>query len=59
MLKKIITGLIDRPILTSIFVMDFFILLVHRPPLIASLIMLGSLVVMCMYFGQKLELFKN
>ncbi len=59
MYNKIITGLLDRPILTSLFIMDFFILLFHRPPVFFSLVMLGSLVVMCMYFGQKLELFKN
>ncbi|NOT83186.1 MAG: hypothetical protein HOP02_00065 [Methylococcaceae bacterium] len=59
MFKKIITGLIERPVLTSVFVTDFFILLFHRPPIVFSLVMLGSLVVMCMYFGQKLELFKN
>jgi hypothetical protein len=59
MLKKIIAGLIDYPVLTSIFVTDFFILLFHRPPVLFSLVMLGSLVVMCMYLGQKLELFKN
>ncbi len=59
MLKKIIAGFIDHPVLTSIFVTDFFILLFHRPPVLFSLVMLGSLVVMCMYLGQKLELFKN
>ncbi|MEQ1635648.1 MAG: hypothetical protein ABL903_03080 [Methylococcales bacterium] len=59
MFKKIIAGLIDRPILTSLFVTDFFILLFHRPPILFSILMLGSLVAMCMYFGQKLELFKN
>lgn len=59
MFKKILAGLIDHPILTSIFVTDFFVLLFHRPPVVASLILLGSLVLMCMYFGQKLQLFKN
>ncbi len=58
MFKKFISGLIESPILTSIFVADFFILLFHRPPFVFSAIMLGSLVVMCMYFGQKLALFK-
>jgi hypothetical protein len=51
--------MLDRPILTSIFISDFFILLFHRPPIFFSTVMLGSLVAMCMYFGQKLELFKN
>lgn len=59
MFKKIIAGLIERPVLTSLFVADFFILLFHRPPFLFSAVMLGSLVVMCMYFGQKLALFKN
>lgn len=59
MFKKLLAGFIDHPFLTSIFVADFMILLVHRPPLIASLILLGSLVMMCMYLGQKLQLFKN
>lgn len=59
MFKKIINGLIDHPILTSIFAADFFILLFHRPPFLFSLAMLGGLIAMCMYFGQKLTLFKN
>lgn len=59
MFKKILNGFIDHPILTSIFVADFFILLFHRPPFWASLVMLGGLMAMCMYFGQKLALFKN
>ncbi len=58
-LKKIITALIDQPFLTSLFVADFLILLVHKPPFIFSLLMLGGLMAMCMYFGQKLALFKN
>lgn len=59
MYNKILTALLDRPLLTSLFVMDFSILLFHRPPIFFSLLMLGGLVAMCMYFGQKLELFKN
>jgi hypothetical protein len=58
MLKKCLACLLDHPVLTSIFITDFFILLFHRPPFFFSLLMLGSLVAMCMYFGQKLELFK-
>ena len=58
MLKKILTRLIDQPVLTSLFVTDFFILLFHRPPFLFSLLMLGGLMAMCMYFGQKLALFK-
>lgn len=58
MCKKILNGLIDQPLITSLFVTDFFILLFHRPPFLFSLVMLGALVAMCMYFGQKLALFK-
>jgi uncharacterized RDD family membrane protein YckC len=58
MFKKIINGFIDHPLLTSLFVTDFGILLFHRPPFLFSLIMLGGLMTMCMYFGQKLALFK-
>ena len=58
MFKKILNGFIDHPILTSIFVTDFGILLFHIPPFLFSLIMLGALMAMCMYFGQKLALFK-
>ncbi len=59
MFKKILNGLVDHPFLTSIFATDFFILLFHRPPFLFSLAMLGGLMAMCMYFGQKLSLFKN
>jgi hypothetical protein len=58
MFKKIIDGFLDHPLLTSLFVTDFGILLFHRPPFLFSLIMLGGLMAMCMYFGQKLALFK-
>jgi len=56
--KKILAALIDQPFLTSLFVADFSILLLHRPPFFYSLVMLVSLIAMCMYFGQKLALFK-
>ncbi|PPD50242.1 MAG: hypothetical protein CTY16_02215 [Methylobacter sp.] len=59
MFKKIINAFIDHPVLTSIFAADFFILLFHRPPFLFSLAMLGGLMAMCMYFGQKLALFKD
>jgi len=58
MCKKILNGFIDQPFITSLFVADFLILLFHRPPFLFSLVMLGALVAMCMYFGQKLALFK-
>ncbi|MFZ2727624.1 MAG: hypothetical protein WAX77_15330 [Methylococcaceae bacterium] len=59
MFKKILNALIDQPLLTSLFVTDFGILLFHRPPFVFSLLMLGALMAMCMYFGQKLSLFKD
>lgn len=58
MFKKIIDGLINQPLLTSLFLTDFFVLLFHRPPFLFSLVMLGALVAMAMYLGQKLNLFK-
>ena len=57
-LKKILMAFLDQPFLTSLFVADFLILLFHKPPFFFSLIMLGGLMAMCMYIGQKLALFK-
>jgi hypothetical protein len=57
-LKKILSSLLDQPFFTSLFVADFAILLLHKPPFLFSLIMLGGLMGMCMYLGQKLALFK-
>lgn len=59
MYKKIINGFIDHPLVTSIFVVDFLILLFHRPPFLFSLLMLGGLAVCCMYLGQKVAAFKE
>jgi hypothetical protein len=50
--------LIDQPILTSLFLSDFFVLLFHRPPFFFSLLMFSGLLGITMYFGQKLSLFK-
>jgi len=58
MIKKILDALIDHPVMTSILVADFFILLLHKPPVIFSMIMLGALMAICMYLGQKLAIFK-
>ena len=55
--NKIINECLDQPLLTSLFVTDFAILLFHRPPLLYSLAMMLFLVVIAMYFGQKLALF--
>jgi len=59
MFKKIITGLIDQPLLTSLYVVDLAILLLHKPPFIFSLVMMAALIGMSMYYGQKLALFKK
>lgn len=56
--KKILNAFVDQPFLTSLFVADFAILLLHKPPFFFSLVMLGGLMAMCMYIGQKLALFK-
>lgn len=58
MFNKIISTLIDQPFLASIFIADFAILLLHKPPFLFSVVMLGGLAAMCMYYGQKLALFK-
>lgn len=59
MFNKILNGLIDQPVFTSLYVADLAILLVHRPPLVFSIVMVGALVGMSMYLGQKLELFNK
>lgn len=59
MLKKIIAGLIEHPVLTSLYVADLVILLLHKPPFAFSVVMMGALIGMSMYYGQKLALFKD
>lgn len=59
MFKKLLNGLIDRPLFTSLFIADFAILVFHRPPFAFSIVMLGALVAMSMYLGQKLALFED
>jgi len=59
MLKKILSSLIDHPILISLFVADFFVLVFHRPPFLFSFAMMAALVTMSMFIGQKLALFGN
>jgi len=58
MIKKILDTLIDHPLLTSILVADFFILLLHKPPVFFSLLMLVAMMAVCMYLGQKMAFFK-
>lgn len=59
MIKKLLDGFVDRPLFTSLFVTDFFVLLFHRPPFLFSMLMVGALVGMSMYLGQKLEPFNK
>lgn len=59
MFKKIITGLINHPFLTSLYVTDLAILLLHKPPFLYSLVMMAALIAMSMFYGQKLALFKE
>ena len=58
MTSKILTALIDHPLLTSIFLTDFFILLVHTPPFFWALSMFVILIGLSLFFGQKMALFK-
>jgi hypothetical protein len=58
MIKNILATLIDHPLVTSILVMDFFILLLHKPPVFFSMLMLGTLMAACMYLGQKMAISK-
>ena len=58
LMNKVVKTLLETPLLASLFVTDFAILLFLRPPFLFSLIMLGGLVGLAMYFGQKLALFK-
>lgn len=59
MIKKLLGGFVDHPLFTSLFLADFAVLLFHRPPFLFSILMVGALVGMSMYLGQKLELFEN
>lgn len=59
MFKTIVGGLIDSPFITSIFVADLVILLLHKPPFAFSVVMMGALIAMSMYYGQKMSLFKD
>lgn len=58
MFKQILNGLIENPIATSVFVIDFILLLFIRPPFLFSLLLLATLAGSCMYLGQKLAVFK-
>jgi hypothetical protein len=59
MFKKLLNGFIEQPLFASIYLADFFILLFHRPPFLFSVLMVGGLVAMSMYMGQKLSLFNK
>ena len=57
--KELLNHFIDHPALTSVLIIDIAILLFLRPPALVSLIMLGILVGVSMFFGEKLALFSN
>jgi len=59
MFKKIINSLIEHPFLTSIYITNLVILLLHKPPFAFSVVMMAGLIGMSMYYGQKLALFKD
>ena len=54
MFKQILDEFISKPLLTSVLVIDFAILMVLRPPFFFSLIMLLLLVLVSIYFGGAL-----
>lgn len=59
MSSKIINALIDQPFLGSIFIADFFLVFyIKSAHWLFTAVMLGGLMAMCMYYGQKLQLFK-
>jgi len=58
MLKKLFSALIDHPFISSIMISDLFILIVHRPPFLFSIVMFSGLIAFSMFLGQKLALFK-
>jgi hypothetical protein len=59
MFKKFINALIDQPLLASIFIADFFLVFfIKDAHWFFSALMMGGLVAMCMYYGQKLAIFQ-
>ena len=58
LINRVLKQVLETPLISSIFVVDFAILIFLRPPFLFSLVMLGTLVGIAMFFGQKLALFK-
>ena len=59
MFKKIINSLIDQPFIGSLFIVDLvLVLFLQNTHILFSVAMIGSLVAVSMYVGQKLALFK-
>ncbi len=54
MCKKFMNVLIDHPFLTSIFVSDLLVLLLHKPPFLFSLLMIAVLIAISVFYGQKM-----
>ena len=50
---KILNALIDNPFVTSILVADLLVLAFHKPPFLFSVAMLGLLMYLSIYVGQK------
>ena len=57
--KKFINAMIDQPILGSLFIADFFLVLfINKTHWFFAILMVGGLVAVSLYYGQKLALFK-
>jgi hypothetical protein len=60
MCSKFINALIEQPVLGSLFITDFFLVFFLKTAhWTFSALMIGALVAMSMYYGQKLQLFKT
>ncbi len=59
MCKNFLTVLIDHPFLTSIFVSDLLVLLLHKPPFIFALLMTAGLIAISVFYGQKMAALKR
>lgn len=46
--------LLDNPVHTSLFLMDFFLLAFVKFPPTASILLLGGLVYLSVYFGKRM-----
>lgn len=58
MLNKILNTFTEHPLATSLLVCDLAILALHKPPFLFSVLMLVGLIVLSMFIGQKMAIFK-